>query len=130
MNVVQAEKLDEPHILLVDKDPITLEQIAALLERRGYLVTCSTNGFDAIMLLKESPQAFDVLLGDHSIPGMNGMESAITTSSLSDETPFFLNIDLNYFINKNRLSQTGTTDIADNHFNIDELDSVIKRVIN
>ena len=129
INVIPLENPNAPHILLVNDDPVTLEQMALSFERKGYLVTCSTTGFEADILLKEYPDAFDVVLVNHSIPGMSGIESTISAGILSHDTPFFLNMELAYFVNVNRLPQTGITNIAGKPFNIDDLDSVIKRVI-
>ena len=62
MNFIAGDNPDYPHILLVDNNPVTLEKMAVSLERRGYLVTCSTTCFEAIILMKEYPDMFDVVL--------------------------------------------------------------------
>ena len=52
---VPVENLDRLHILLVDIHPVSLEKKAFLLERFGCLVTCSTNGIEANILLETYP---------------------------------------------------------------------------
>lgn len=61
------------HILLADDDPAMLSFISTALERAEH--TCETfdNGLDALIALK-SGTAFDLVLTDVVMPGMDGIE--------------------------------------------------------
>lgn len=130
INVLHAENLDYPHILLVDDNPVKLEQMAVSLEHRGYFVTCSTTCFEADVLLKEYPDIFDAVLVDHCAPGIRRIDSTISSTRINDNTPVVLHIDMDYFVEENRLSQIGLEDTAIDPFTIDDLGSVLKKVIN
>lgn len=129
-NVVPSGNPDESNILLVDDNPITLEQMATLLEERGYLVTCSTTVFEALILIREYPHLYDIVMADLLFPGMSKIEATISANSLSPNTPVRLYIDKNDYIDEKRTAKMGITEIANKLSKIDELDSIIKRAIN
>jgi DNA-binding response OmpR family regulator len=59
-------------ILLVDDEATIRLTLGALLERAGYSVTVANNGEEAVALLER--QAFDLLLVDMKMPGMDGVQ--------------------------------------------------------
>ena len=66
-----------PHfkILLVDDDTNYLEAMALLLENEGHRVLRSTDGEQALRLLREN--SIDLLLLDYYMPGMTGEEVVV-----------------------------------------------------
>ncbi|HET6182501.1 MAG TPA: ATP-binding protein [Acetobacteraceae bacterium] len=61
--------------LLVDDDPMVRESAVELLRELGHDVTKAADGAEALTLLA-SETAFDLLLVDFAMPGMNGSELA------------------------------------------------------
>ena len=61
-------------ILLAEDNPINMMLIRELLKRRGHSVVEVTTGTDAVRAISE--QAFDLLLTDIHMPGMDGIEAA------------------------------------------------------
>lgn len=59
-------------ILVVDDDPANLELLARRLARSGYKSESVNNGQAALDLLEE--RRFDLILLDHMMPGMTGLE--------------------------------------------------------
>ena len=59
-------------VLIVDDDPITVEQVRAHLLRRSYIIVgCAADGHEALRLAqRERP---DVILMDIAMPGMDGI---------------------------------------------------------
>jgi signal transduction histidine kinase/ActR/RegA family two-component response regulator len=60
-------------ILVVDDDPLISSTTAALLEDLGHEAICVSSGAEAIKLLDTDP-AVDLLITDHAMPVMTGME--------------------------------------------------------
>lgn len=58
-------------ILIVEDTPIIREPMARLLTGEGFVVTCATNGLDAIASLESNP--VDLVLLDVLMPKMNGV---------------------------------------------------------
>jgi CheY-like chemotaxis protein len=67
-----GESWDRPRILYVDDDPNLRYCISAYLARAGYLVYLAENGVHAWESLRS--HAFDLLITDHQMPQLTGLE--------------------------------------------------------
>ena len=65
-------KKDNASILVVDDDPGLLQGLREILEAEGYDVTTAPDGEQGLLLIKE--QAFDLVLSDLALPGLDGIE--------------------------------------------------------
>lgn len=61
-------------ILLVDDEPLNLEIVMHTLEKQGYKIKCTGDAEQALMLLHNHPDDYDLLLLDRQLPGMNGLD--------------------------------------------------------
>ncbi len=61
------------HILWVDDEVEHLKPHILFLEEKGYTLSKATNGQDAVVMSKSNQ--FDLILLDHSMPGMDGIET-------------------------------------------------------
>jgi DNA-binding response OmpR family regulator len=59
-------------ILAVDDDPAAVAALRQILTQRGYEVTTSTSGEEALAVLGE--QSFDLAILDVTMPGMSGYD--------------------------------------------------------
>src|SRR5947207_7452934 len=59
-------------ILVVDDEEVVLVSLRDLLRREGYQVVTAPNAVEALALLKE--QAFSVVITDHQMPMLTGLE--------------------------------------------------------
>ena len=74
-------------ILVVDDNPMNLSVIKGLLKSTRVFVTTSTSGEDAIEKIKDAH--FDVVLMDHMIPGMDGVEAVAKIREFDTELPVY-----------------------------------------
>ena len=61
-------------ILVVDDEATIRLTLEMLLRRRGYAVTCASNGVEALALIEQQP--FALLLLDLKMPGLSGIDIA------------------------------------------------------
>lgn len=61
-------------ILAVDDDPTALSALKQILSGRGYDVTTATHGEDALAIIRDDSQAFDLFILDVTMPGLSGHE--------------------------------------------------------
>lgn len=61
-------------IACVDDDPEYGMLFARLAERLGHVVVFWGQALDLLKALREAPAAFDLLVTDYRMPGMNGIE--------------------------------------------------------
>ena len=61
------------HILLVDDEAVLAKVGEKLLEQLGYRVTTKTDPLEAITAVRDQPEAFDLVITDMTMPGMDGI---------------------------------------------------------
>jgi len=77
-------------VLLVDDEPVAVKVITALLTKLGYLVTGKTSAIEALTMVIQSPEAFDLVITDLTMPGLTGVELAQKIHDLRPELPIIL----------------------------------------
>ncbi len=70
----EAWEITGQHVLVVEDHKVNQMVARGMLKKLGYEVTLAENGLDALELLRDPEQAFDLILMDIQMPGMNGME--------------------------------------------------------
>jgi DNA-binding NtrC family response regulator len=65
-------KRDSASILVVDDDLALLQSLQEILEAEGYEVITAADGEQGLLLIKE--QAFDLVLSDLAMPGLDGLQ--------------------------------------------------------
>ncbi len=87
-----AEECPRPEqglrILVVDDEPVTRDVVSRFLRMDGHDVTAVTNGHDA--LAEFAAHTFDLLLTDHGMPGMNGLQLAGVVKEMRQGLPVIL----------------------------------------
>ena len=64
-----------PLRILYAEDMRELRQVAQMsLTRQGHSIECCIDGASALARLEAQPESFDVLITDHHMPNMNGLE--------------------------------------------------------
>jgi len=66
--------VDVVHLLLVDDDPRSLGDIAAMLEEAAYVVATARNAIDALAVLRAGEISVDIVITDVNLPGMPAFE--------------------------------------------------------
>ncbi len=64
------------HVLCVDDDEVTLLMMQRLLEHHGFKVTAVDRATDAIAKIRSGAVHFDLLVTDHDMPEMSGLDLA------------------------------------------------------
>ncbi len=72
-------------LLWVDDEMELLRAHIIFLEKKGYEVTCASNGTDAVDLCRE--HSFDLVLLDEQMPGLSGLETLQKIKEVSPATP-------------------------------------------
>jgi signal transduction histidine kinase/ABC-type amino acid transport substrate-binding protein/ActR/RegA family two-component response regulator len=75
-------------LLLVEDEEAVANLISALLRRQGHQITVAMNGLDGWERLSATPDAFDGVIMDLNMPGLNGLELARRARALAYDRPF------------------------------------------
>ncbi|MFZ5949840.1 MAG: sigma-54-dependent transcriptional regulator [Candidatus Rifleibacteriota bacterium] len=76
------------NILIVDDEKSILFSLSAALKKEGYQVKTAENPDAALKLME--PGAFQVIISDYNMPGMNGMEFLTQVKQLDPDVVFIL----------------------------------------
>lgn len=60
-------------ILLVEDEEVLAHNLKKILESKGYIVDCISNGIEALRFIEENAHLIDLILLDISLPGMSGI---------------------------------------------------------
>ena len=82
----QIEEIRSCRILVVDDDPIVAAGTAAMLEDLGHVATEVPSGDAALRLLRSAADV-DLVITDHAMPGMTGIELAVRIRGSWPELP-------------------------------------------
>ena len=85
-----AQKVNRSAVILfVDDDPLIAMSTTEMLEDLGHQVIGASSGLRALDILK-STQPIDLMMTDHVMPGMTGVELAAATRQLRPSLPILL----------------------------------------
>lgn len=115
-------------ILLVDDDDdLVLMAIGRLFSRLGYQVVCANSGQRALEILQT--QEVSVLITDHLMPGMTGLELIQRASECSPQTPTILMSGLHRRSLRDAGAHRQADAILSKPFDIDEAMDIINRLM-
>jgi PAS domain S-box-containing protein len=77
-------------ILLVDDEESILEIETKMLNRLGYSVSACLNSMDAKTYFEESPDSFDLIITDLSMPQMSGDKLALELTQIRPDIPVII----------------------------------------
>ncbi len=78
------------HVLCIDDDASVLSLIERLLQRQGCRVSAYNDPRDALAALRADPTVFDLVLTDHNMPGLSGLQLAQAVHGLRADLPVVL----------------------------------------
>lgn len=78
------------HLLIVDDDVSILNYLRILLKRYGYRVTEMSSSSKALSLFLETPEIFDAVIADVTMPQMSGFEMLAQMRKIRPELPTIL----------------------------------------
>ena len=77
-------------ILFIDDEPELAQLGQRLLAKKGYQVSLFTSSLEAFAVFTANPQAFDLVVTDQNMPGLNGIELASKILTIRPEIPILV----------------------------------------
>ncbi len=85
-----AELLAGMAVLVVDDNPAVVDTLVAMLEQAGAEAGPCLDPADALAAVREDPQAWDLVITDFDMPGMNGAVLARALREIRADLPLML----------------------------------------
>jgi len=86
----QSNTLSGKSVMVIDDNAAVADTLTAMLEDIGAEVAQCINPHDAIEAIKSTPDAWDIIITDFDMPGMNGKELAHEIRSIRNNLPILL----------------------------------------
>jgi len=95
-NFYLNKSLQSKVILVVEDDDISFLVLSEYLEQNNYKVLRAVNGKEAISLIKNNKEAFNLVLMDILMPVMNGFEAAKEIRKINKNIPIIAETAIAY----------------------------------
>lgn len=116
-------------ILLVDDEDILVELSKQRLTRFGYRVEATTGSMDALAIFRKDPDGFDLVITDHTMPGMTGMDLAVELLKIRTAIPIILCTGYSETVSQERASRIGIKGFLMKPIAKEELAQAIRRAL-
>jgi CheY-like chemotaxis protein len=114
-------------ILVVDDEPAVCEAIKMMLEHFGHEVQTASNGKDALSLLEQ--RAFDLVVTDHTMPGMTGAALAAAIKQRLPRQPVLMITAHTEMLRASGNPLTGVDFLLGKPFKMQELQEALTKVL-
>jgi CheY-like chemotaxis protein len=122
-------KTRKSSILVVDDDERVNDLIQGLLRPIGYHVDCAADGMEGLRMFKDG--AYDLVLTDMVMPGINGWEFVASLHAIAPDVPVIMitgySSNKNGVWNEQFLRGQGVVAVLNKPFNLDLLISTVDR---
>jgi PAS domain S-box-containing protein len=116
-------------ILVIDDEELVLNATVRVLHRMGYEIVSFTQPSDALKEFEEYPGAYDAIVTDFRMPGMNGLELSERLMALRHDIPILLTSAFTVEIDKARVEQIGIARVLQKPLSAEELGLWLAAVI-
>lgn len=116
-------------IFFIDDEESQIKSIHPMLERLGYTVQVEIDSVKAIETFKESPESFDLIITDQTMPKLTGNKLAETVLSIRPDIPVILCTGFSEMIDADKAESMGISAFLMKPFTIKEIAETINRVL-
>jgi PAS domain S-box-containing protein len=128
--VRKPEKIVEgtEKVLLVDDEESIKEMLTLSLERLGYKVTSFTSAMQALKKFQNSPNEFDIVITDQTMPALPGDLFAIELLKIRPDIPIILCTGFSERINEEQAKKLGIKEYLQKPFTRRDLSQAIRNI--
>jgi PAS domain S-box-containing protein len=116
-------------ILFVDDEDFQADIGKRMLERLGYRVTAKTNSVEALDLFRQTPDEFDLVITDMTMPDMTGDVLARRLISIRPDIPIIVCTGYSERINPDIVKEIGIRELAMKPVVMKDIARMIERIL-
>jgi CheY-like chemotaxis protein len=117
------------HILLVDDEEMLVDMMQQVLEQLGYRVSAYTDSSAALDGFRSQPRAYDLLITDMTMPGMNGIELTRAVQAVRKNLPVILCTGFNEQVSEQSAHSMGIQALVMKPVGMQQLAETIRSVL-
>jgi len=116
-------------ILLVDDDQMIIDIGQEILSELGYKVTTATSGTDALAMIVDDPQRFQLIITDQTMPKMTGQELAQKIRQLNPDVPIILSTGYSSRVTEKDIVKREISAYCSKPLRLDELSQLVRTLL-
>ena len=116
-------------ILFVDDEEMLTQLTTDMLAGLGYRVTVKTDGLEALEAFRLHPDRFDLIITDHTMPGMTGLDLSSGLLSIRPDIPIILCTGYSHGVTQAKVQAAGIREVIMKPLVKRQLADVIRRVM-
>ncbi len=116
-------------VLFVDDEAALRAAAEDMLSRLGYAVTTLADPHEALDRFQKDPTAFDVVITDYTMPGMNGLTLGKKLLEIRPGLPVILHTGYNESVDGGRAKEAGIREFLMKPFSRQELSDAMRRAL-
>jgi PAS domain S-box-containing protein len=127
--VVSQEAGGSERIMVVDDEMTIAQMLQRMLAKLGYRVTIFTDSIEAVSMFRKSPEAYDLVLTDMTMPKMTGAELAQEILALRPELPIIMTTGFSEIIDKEKAERLGIREFLFKPLKKEQLSRAVRKVL-
>ncbi len=116
-------------ILFVDDEPVLVEIGGQMLQHLGYVATCVADSTEALRIFKRTPEQFDLMITDMTMPGMTGDVLAREVLKVKPDVPIIMATGFSELMTEEKAKNTGIKGFLMKPLVVRDLAGTIRRVL-
>lgn len=116
------------HILLVDDEPLVSNVMSHMLKRLGYEVTSINDPRQALEVFHNTPDTFDMLISDLTMPGLTGDQLAEKILTAAPDLPVLICSGYSDALSESQIKRIGIKALVMKPFVLTELSQTIREI--
>lgn len=125
----EPEKRGDERILFVDDEEMLVNMGEQVLTKLGYKVDARTNSIEALELFRMSPENFDLVITDQTMPDMTGMQLAEEVKRIRPDIPVILCTGFSQTIDEKTVKDKGIDAFLMKPINKKDIAHIIREVL-
>ncbi len=128
-NTAESLPTGTERILFVDDEECIADTCGELLEYQGYKVTSTTSSIEALEIFKASPDEFDLIFTDQTMPEMSGAEMAAEMLKIRPDISIILCSGYSAKVSEGEAKGIGIREFAMKPMDMKQLAIVARKVL-
>ncbi len=116
-------------ILLVDDEIQIVEMMSCVLGHLGYTVSARTSSLEALEIFRSSPQSFDLVITDMTMPNMTGLELSEELMRIRPDIPILLCTGFSERVTEKKIKESGIRELLMKPAPIKEIADAVRRIL-
>ncbi len=126
---IDLEPSGKERILFIDDEELLLDMGKNLLKSLGYRVTVRKSSLEALTTFQNSPESFDIVITDQTMPGMTGSDLARRMLQIRPDIPIILCTGFSNIIDEQSAKKMGIREFVLKPIDFASIAKLIQKVL-